>query len=89
MVELLVDQQETGSWPLLLPRNVGAVTVDAPFLEVDRYGSIRRPGGIPLRLYGAQLAPPPLLDASLSDDDRTEGLALPAVVDERLRALAL
>jgi len=31
--------------------------VDAPFLEVDRYGSIRRPGGVPLRLYGAQLAP--------------------------------
>jgi transglutaminase-like putative cysteine protease len=87
-VEILVDQQDTGTWPLLLPRRVTAVTVDAPFLEMDRFGTIRRPGGIPLRLYGARLADTTPISPSLSDDERAESLELPPVVDERLRMLA-
>ena len=87
-VEILVNQQDVGRWPLLLPRRVTAVTVDAAFLEVDRFGSIRRPLGLPVRLYGARLADVAPSAPSLSDDDRSESLALPAVVDQRLRALA-
>ena len=88
LVEILIDQQDTGTWPILLPHNVATVTVDAPFLEVDRFGSVRRPAGIPLRLYGAQLAHLTPRGPSLSDDGRSGSLALPAVIDERLRALA-
>jgi transglutaminase-like putative cysteine protease len=87
-VEILVNQQDVGRWPLLLPRRVTAVTVDAPFLEVDRFGSIRRPAGLPVSLYGARLAGVAPSGSSLSDDERSESLALPAVVDPRLRALA-
>ncbi len=87
-VEILVNQQDVGRWPLLLPHRVSAVTVDAPFLEVDRFGSIRRPAGVPVSLYGARLAGVAPSGPSLSDEDRGEGLALPAVVDPRLRALA-
>jgi transglutaminase-like putative cysteine protease len=87
-VDILVNQQEVSAWPLLLPRRLTAVTVDAPFLEVDRFGSIRRPSGLPLRLYGARLADVESPEPLLSEDDRGESLALPAVVDERLRALA-
>ena len=87
-VEILVNQQDAGRWPLLLPHRVTAVTVDAPFLEVDRFGSIRRPAGLPVRLYGARLSGVAPSGPSLSDDDRSDSLALPAVVDPRLRALA-
>jgi transglutaminase-like putative cysteine protease len=87
-----INQHELGRWPLLLPRVVSAVTADAPFLELDRYGSWRRPGGIPLQLYGALLpatASPPLVDLlRLGDDERRESLSLPTALDARVRSLA-
>ncbi len=87
-VEILVNQQDVGRWPLLLPRRVAAVVVDAPFLEVDRFGSIRRPAGLPVSLYGARLAGVAPSAPAVSGDERSESLAVPAVVDPRLRALA-
>jgi hypothetical protein len=57
---------------------------------VDRFGTVRRPHGLPVRVYGAVVG----LEArapgeqELSAADREEALALPPRVDERLRALA-
>jgi len=89
-VDLRFNQQDVDDWPLLLPRAVAAVTIDAPSLELDRLGNIRRPPGLAVYLYGARLAgrARSASDPLLTPEDRRESLALPAVVDERLRALA-
>jgi transglutaminase-like putative cysteine protease len=90
-VALRVDQSEVGRWPLLLPRAVSAVTADAHALEVDRQGLVRRPGGLPLTLYGALVtAPPPAAGPApvLDDADRDAALALPPILDPRVAALA-
>ncbi|HEX9190157.1 MAG TPA: transglutaminase-like domain-containing protein [Vicinamibacteria bacterium] len=91
LVAVRVDQAEVGRWPLLLPRAVSAVTADAHALELDRQGLVRRPGGLPLTLYGAlvaarprTVAPPPVLD----DADRVAALDLPSFLDPRVAALA-
>ena len=58
---------------------------------LPRGGPLREhtaPAGLPVRLYGARLADVAPAGPTLSDDDRSESLALPAVVDQRLRALA-
>ena len=74
------------------------VAAGATDLPVDRYGSIRRPGGLPVQLYGA-VVPASRTVASrdaagsegpvLSDEERDESLALPPKVHPRVRALAL
>ena len=90
-VELRVDQAEVGRWPLLLPRGPLAVTAEAPYLERDRHGLLRRPGGTPLTLYGGIFLPKPAAPAVpplLSDDEREESLALPPKVDLRVVELA-
>ena len=87
-VEILVNQQDVGRWPLLLPHRVTrrdrrrALSGGRPIREHPA------PRRLPVRLYGARLAGVAPSGPSLSDDDRGEGLALPAVVDPRLRALA-
>ena len=96
---LRINQHAFGDWPLLLPRSVSAVVAaGATDLPVDRYGSIRRPGGLPVQLYGA-VVPASRTVASrdaagsegpvLSDEERDESLALPPKVHPRVRALAL
>jgi len=90
-VDLRIDQAEVGHWPLLLPRGPLAVTAEAPYLEPDRYGLLRRPGGTPLTLYGGifPAGPARLGEAApLTDDEREESLALPPSVDPRVRGLA-
>jgi hypothetical protein len=89
-VDLRFVQQDLAAWPLVLPRGVTAVTVDAPFLEVDRFGNPRRPRGVPVSLYGAVLPAARVPDAAsaLSDAEQRESLTLPTVVDERVRDLA-
>ena len=91
-VTLRITQAEVADWPLLLPRNVVAVTADTPRLDLDRFGLVRRPGGVPLRQYGAILAPPasptPLPAPALSDEELEESLSLPSAVDPRVAALA-
>jgi hypothetical protein len=88
-VALRVDQAEVGRWPLLLPRDPTAVTAETPYLEKDRFGLLRRPGGLPLTLYGALLragraseTPHP------TEEERQESLALPPQVDVRVGELA-
>jgi hypothetical protein len=89
-LEVRVDQAEVGRWPLLLPRGPLAVTAEAPYLEEDRFGLLRRPGGTPLTLYGAVFAAgsarskPP----ALSVEERAEYLSLPPQVDARVAELA-
>ena len=90
-VAVRVDQAEVGRWPLLLPRGPLAVTADAPYLDRDRFGLLRRPAGTPLTLYGGLFpAGPARLGeaAPLSDDEREESLALPPSVDPRVGGLA-
>ncbi len=89
-LELRFVQTDVSSWPLLLPRGVTAVTADASFLEVDRFGTFRRPAGVPVSLYGAVLptASVPAVTPPPSEDELAESLALPDRVDERVRALA-
>lgn len=89
-VDLRFNQQDVDDWPLLLPQAVAAVTIDAPSLGLDRLGNIRRPAGLGVHLYGARLADRArsASDPSLTPEDRRESLALPPVLDERLRALA-
>jgi transglutaminase-like putative cysteine protease len=92
-VALRVDQADVERWPLLLPRGLAAVTAEAPSLEVDRRGLVRRPGGMPLTLYGALLPPPraPSADRplpALEDDERDESLSLPPRLDPRVVDLA-
>jgi transglutaminase-like putative cysteine protease len=90
VAELQATQAEVGRWPLLLPACPEAVAVSAPYLEVDRFGTVRRPHGLPVRVYGAVVG----LEArtagapELSAADREEALALPPRMDERLRKLA-
>jgi transglutaminase-like putative cysteine protease len=90
-LELRVDQADVARWPLLVPRGPLAVIAQTPYLEVDRFGLLRRPRGDSLTLYGAAVAPAPVRPAApppLSDDDREEALALPARVDPRVSELA-
>jgi hypothetical protein len=90
-VALRVDQAEVGRWPLLLPRHPAAVTADAPYLERDRFGLLRRPPGMSLTLYGAVMAAAPRRPgepSNLTDDERQESLTLPQNVDPRVGQLA-
>jgi transglutaminase-like putative cysteine protease len=90
-VEVRVDQAEVGRWPLLLPRGPLAVTADAPYLDRDRFGLLRRPGGTPLTLYGGLFPPAPLRPSGLpqlTDEEREECLSLPPRVDPRVGELA-
>jgi transglutaminase-like putative cysteine protease len=90
VAELQATQAEVGRWPLLLPARPAAVALSAPYLELDRFGTVRRPHGLPVRVYGAVVgleAPAPGAH-ELSAADRGEALALPPRVDERLRTLA-
>jgi hypothetical protein len=90
-VAMRVDQAEVGRWPLLLPRAPLAVTADAPYLERDRFGLLRRPAGTPLTLYGGLFpaGPARLGEATpLTEDEREECLALPPSVDPRVGGLA-
>ncbi len=91
IVELRIDQGDVARWPLLLPRGPLAVIAEASYLDVDRFGLLRRPRGDALTLYGALVAPTPARPAgspSLTDDEREEGLALPPQVDPRVSELA-
>jgi transglutaminase-like putative cysteine protease len=89
-VELRVTQAEVATWPLLLPRGVVAVTAESPRLELDRFLLVRRPGGVPLRQYGAVVAPASSSPGTpaLSDEERAESLALPSALDPRVAELA-
>ena len=86
--EIRIVQAELDRWPLLLPKGVAAVTTEAAYLELDRMGLVRRPAGIPARLYGALWPSPIRPSAELTDDERRESLALPPRVDARVSALA-
>jgi hypothetical protein len=91
LVAVRVDQAEVGRWPLLLPRGPLAVTAEAPYLDRDRFGLLRRPGGTPLTLYGGLFPSAPLGPAdppALTDDEREEYLSLPPQVDPRVVGLA-
>jgi transglutaminase-like putative cysteine protease len=91
LVAVRVDQAEVGRWPLLLPRGPRAVTTEAPYLDRDRFGLLRRPGGTPLTLYGGLFpAGPARLGeaAPLAEDEREECLALPPSIDPRVGGLA-
>jgi hypothetical protein len=62
--------------------------VDAPYVEVERLGPIRRPAGLPSKLYGA-LWPSRLVSIEpLSDEERRESLQLPAALDPQVVDLA-
>ncbi len=88
-VALRIDQGEVRRWPLLVPRRSAALTAQAPLLETDAHGLVRRPRGEPLTQYGALLSPaPPPLPAGLADAERDVSLALPPRVDPRVVALA-
>ena len=88
-VEILVNQQDVGRWPLLLPHRVTrrdrrrALSGGGPIREHPAPG---RPAGSPLRRAAGRRRA--VRAHRSSDDDRSESLALPAVVDPRLRALA-
>ena len=86
--EIRVVQAVLDRWPLLLPKGVAAVTTDAAYLELDRMGLVRRPAGIPAKLYGALWPSPIRPSAELSDEERRESLTLPPHVDPRVAALA-
>jgi hypothetical protein len=98
-VALRINQHAFGDWPLLLPRSASAVVAaGATDLQVDRFGSIRRPAGLPVQLYGAVVPAPRATPSggpagsqgpALSDEERAESLALPPQVHPRVRALAV
>jgi transglutaminase-like putative cysteine protease len=100
-VQIRITQAEVTDWPLLLPRDPTAVTANASVLDLDRFGLVRRPAGLPLRQYGAVLAsprsasPPPDAGLSgagvedLSPAEREESLSLPESVDPRIASLAV
>ena len=99
-VEVRVTQARVEDWPLMLPRDVVAVTANASHLDLDRFGLVRRPRGLPLRQYGAVLAPVRAAASNpaagrvhadareLSAEEREESLSLPASVDPRVVSLA-
>jgi hypothetical protein len=91
-VQMRVTQAEVADWPLLLPRGLTAVTAHASFLDVDRFGLVRRPRGLPLRQYGAVVVSSPSVSSgeaeALSPEERAESLSLPESVDPRIVSLA-
>ncbi len=87
-VAIRINQGDVDNWPLLLPRRAEAVTLDAPSLELDRFGLLRRPMGLAAHLYGALVAASDDRAADLSAASAAESLALPSVLDPRTRALA-
>jgi transglutaminase-like putative cysteine protease len=91
-VQMRVTQAEVADWTLLLPRGATAVTAHASFLDVDRFGLVRRPRGLPLRQYGAVVVSAPSVPRgeaeALSPEERTESLSLPEKLDPRIVSLA-
>jgi len=85
-IPLRLNQRSVDSWPLLLPRDVLAVTADVPFLELDD-GLYRRPLGVPVQVYGALVSCAPLPAPATLEAPSAESLELPAL-DARLRMLA-
>jgi hypothetical protein len=89
-VALRIDQGEVRRWPLMVPRRSAAFTAQAPLLETDAHGLVRRPRGEPLTQYGALLSPappPPPTASGLADADREASLALPRHLDPRVVSL--
>ena len=86
--ELRVTQAGVDSWPLLLPRGSLTVTAAAAVLEVDGFGLLRRPGGDPLRLYGALWSRRGVVGPPPPPEELEQALVLPPRIDPRLVALA-
>jgi protein-glutamine gamma-glutamyltransferase len=82
--ELRVVQAQVERWPLMLPKGVAAVTVEAPYVELDRFGFVRRPAGVPSHLYGATWPSALTSSEPLSDEEALEALALPPHLDARI-----
>jgi hypothetical protein len=87
-VAVRVTQAAVADWPLMLPREAGRVSAHAAHLEIDGFGLVRRPRGLPLHQYGALLEAGPAPVAPLSPEEREEALSLPPAVDARIAALS-